>query len=110
MHRSDIYELGAAPSLEIALARDDSTIAKTPCGRLLDMIAGWALYVAVDEEQGTIDSLVDGDEIVALRHEAETLLVETHGLNAGREEEIARKFVVERLLPVLLRQESAARS
>jgi hypothetical protein len=71
---------------------------KTPATRLLDMLGGWAQYVSQDEANGIKDPMLSSEEIGALYQQAGELNL------SDPDEETVYRFVMERLLPLLLRK------
>jgi hypothetical protein len=77
----------------------------TPLTRLLDLTAGWAQFVQENEEDA-VDAAVSADELCELYQEAGRLMAED--LSPREEARRVRRFVEERILPLLLRETPAA--
>jgi hypothetical protein len=88
------------PSATAAAARENS-----PATRLLDMLVGWANFV--DESQSEPDSGVDdcvsSEEIAALYQQAGAEWLTVDESDIAGENAMVRRFVEERVLPLLLR-------
>jgi hypothetical protein len=81
---------------------------KTASTRLLDLLAGWAAFVGSDEENGVWDAALSAEEIGELYQAAGAESLAWDGVSAEEHEEAVRAFVNERLLPLLLRGETAS--
>jgi len=78
---------------------------KAPGTRLLDLLAGWERFVGSDEEGDDetaplFDSALDSDEIAGMYQAA---AAEVLDLNGRDEAEAVRRWVLEKILPAILR-------
>ena len=76
---------------------------KTPLTRLMDLTAGWAEFVQ-EGDGDVVDPAVSTDELCDLYQEAGLLMVEE--LSPREEVRQVRRFVEDRILPLLLRESS----
>ena len=90
--------------LAAASRTEERAAAKTSHNRLLDMIAGWASFAERDEERGYPDAPGVNDSIHELYQEAGALGLDKNNPVDEETEESIRAFVVERVLPVLMRR------
>ena len=87
------------------IEQKSSPPAKTPGTRLLDLLAGWGDFVdqdevGDDEQKAMIDPGLDAYEIGCMYQEAASEVME---LDGDAESEAVRRWVLERILPALLR-------
>ena len=71
---------------------------KKPGTRLLDLLAGWGRFIDRDGAAG--DSALDAYEIAGMYQNA---AAEVMGLEGEAETEAVRRWVVEKILPALIR-------
>ncbi len=77
---------------------------KTPSTRLLDLLAGWSHYAQRDEDRGISDAPNVVDAICDLYQEGGNLVL-TEAADKVEKARVLQKFLTERILPVLLREE-----
>lgn len=85
-------------------SRQEAREEATPVSRLMDMLVGWSAYA--DESEGA-DSQVTSDDISALYQEAGGEWLKVDESDAYGEDAMVRRFVEERVVPLLVRRKSA---
>lgn len=91
-------------SLSIESKRNRAT-GKTASTRLLDLLAGWADFVATDEENRLLDSSLAAETIADLYQLAGSLSESWEKLSPEDENAAVLLFLEERVLPLVLGHE-----
>ncbi len=82
---------------------------KTPSARLLDLLVGWAEWVAQEEasnrdgEELVVDPLLSSEELFRLYQEAGGVVCAVDEADFVAERQVVISFLVDRVLPVVLR-------
>lgn len=83
---------------------------KAPATRLLDLLAGWAAFVATDEDNQVRDVALSAEEIGELYQVAGSESMAWERLSAEEQEKAVTEFVKERILPRVVRREGVSRT
>jgi hypothetical protein len=74
--------------------------AKDSGARLLDLIQGWAIYVA--DQESEFPDPITGDQLQALYQEMGAYSLQYEGKSSVEQDELTRRFVATRVVPHLL--------